>query len=124
MIAPIKAQTSLCDGRAMACNNLVYVSLDTACMAIITPDVVLEDPFAVPSEYEVRVFDPNGIIIPGDTILQDYDNQRLKVEIECIASGIFCWGYLIVEDKVPPVVEVCPKDTAVSCYLFDFDLDP
>ena len=118
-----QAQTP-CADQAVACNNLVYVSLDTQCIAVITPDVVLESPLADPNDFDVRIYDPEGMIIPGDTIRDDYDGAHLKVEIECIASGIFCWGYLIVEDKIPPVVEVCPKDTAVSCFMFDFDFDP
>ena len=123
-LACIPGAEAQCDGQALACNNLVQVSLDTTCTALITPDVVLEDPQGDESFYEVRVYDPNGDTIPGDLITQDYDNQKLEVRVYCRASGIYCWGYIWVEDKIKPSISVSPRDTAVSCYQFDFEFDP
>ena len=110
-----------CDGKAMACNNLVHVSLDTNCVAVITPDVLLEDGDANDSLYRVEVRDPDGNLI--DTIRQDYGGVLLETRVYCIASGIYCWGYIKIEDKIPPMINVTPCDTAVSCFVFPFDLE-
>ncbi len=110
-----------CHNRTMACNSLVYVSLDTSCTAVITPDVMLENP-AADSFYRVEVRDPNGNIIPDNIIREDYGRRRLEVRVYCRESGIFCWGNIIVEDKIPPMLDVSPMDTVVSCFVFPFDL--
>ncbi|MEL6388603.1 MAG: T9SS type A sorting domain-containing protein [Bacteroidota bacterium] len=116
--------TAQCAGEALACNNLVHVSLDTNCIAVITPDVILENEDADTSLYRVEVRDPDGNII--DTIRQDYNGALLEVRVFCKASvqPFFCWGFVKIEDKIPPVINVEPCDTAVTCFVFPFDLEP
>lgn len=113
-----------CERRAMACNNLVNVTLDENCMAIITIDMILEDQQGADNDYTLRIFDPEGNRIMTDTLREDYDCKHLKVEVECKRSGIYCWGYIIVEDKIKPNLTVTPLDTAVFCNVYDFELDP
>ena len=113
-----------CDRRALACNNLVHVALDENCEAIITLDMILEDQQGADSQYELRIYDPEGNRIMSNILRDDYDCQKLKVEVECLSSDIYCWGYIIVEDKVKPDLTITPLDTAVYCYVYDFDLAP
>lgn len=124
-----------CASKTMACNNLVHVSLDTNCLAVISPSVVLEGEKVAESEYRVQVIAPDGtqyIWDTGgagqparfDTIRQDFDGALLEARVYCKASNIYCWGYIKIEDKIKPTLRISPIDTAVSCYVFPFDLDP
>ena len=113
-----------CGQSALVCNNLVRVSLDTSCTALITPDVVLKGLNIDTSLYDVEVYDPAGELIPGALITDDYDGQRLEVRIYCSGTNLFCWGSIIVEDKIPPTIEVTPCDTTLSCIVMPFELDP
>ena len=113
-----------CERRAMACNNRLNIPLNENCEAIITIDMILEDQVGADSDYELRIFDPEGDLIMSDTLREDYDCQPLKVEVECLSSGIYCWGYIVIEDKIKPSLTISPLDTAVTCNIYDFQLDP
>lgn len=113
-----------CTNQALVCNNLVRVSLDTSCMVQITPDVVLKDLNIDTSLYRVEVRDPDGNIIPNALIMDDYDGQRLEVRVYCKDNNLYCWGSIIVEDKIPPTIEITPCDTTLSCIVMPFELDP
>ncbi len=113
-----------CGQSALVCNNLVRVSLDTSCTALITPDVVLKAANIDTSLYDVEVYDPSGNLIPDDLITDDYDGERLEVRIYCRGSNLYCWGNIIVEDKIPPTIEITPMDTILSCIVMPFELDP
>ncbi len=119
-----------CETRVMACNNLINVSLDTNCVAVITPDAVLEAPSG-DQFYRVEVFTPDGDTIIWDpeqmrydTIREDYNKVLLETRVYCIETGIYCWGYIRIEDKIKPELEITPLDTAVSCFVYPFDLEP
>ncbi len=98
----------------LACNDNVQVTLDTNCLAIITPDMILEDPGAG-CNYDVVVKDLNGNIIPGDSITSLYVGQTLPVAVYLGANS--CWGTIKVEDKYPPTVK-CPDADTIYCHEF------
>ncbi len=98
----------------LACNDNVQVTLDTNCLAIITPDMILEDPGAG-CAYDVVVKDLNGNIIPGDSITSQYVGQTLPVAVYLGANS--CWGTIKVEDKYPPTVK-CPDPDTIYCHEF------
>ena len=75
IVNEVQAQTC-----PLACNDNVQVTLDTNCLAIITPDMILEDPGAG-CDYEVVVHDLNGNTIPGDSITSEYVGQTLPVSV-------------------------------------------
>ena len=120
-----------CTGKALACNNLVHVSLETNCVAVISPNVLLEGEEGDETLYRVEVYAPDGTIYEWnpttpkyDTIRQDYGGAQLESRVYCIASGIYCWGYVKIEDKIKPTIEITPIDTVVSCFVFPFNLEP
>ena len=65
----------------MACNDGLQVSLDDNCEAVITPDMILEDPEYDDSDYTVEVMDGQGNIIPNATVDYSYVNQNLEVNV-------------------------------------------
>lgn len=113
-----------CGNQALVCNNLVRVSLDSTCTALITPDLVLKGNNIDTSLYTVEVRDEDGNLIPGSLLTEEHTGQRLEVRIRCGDSNLFCWGSIIVEDKIPPTITVLPCDTTLSCVVMPFELDP
>lgn len=99
----------------LACNDEVNISLpgpDEQCEAIIVPDMVLEDSTSCPGDYEITVMDANGFPIPSSPAVgAEYIGQQLLYSILHPDSGNSCWGYLNIEDKLPPTVYHCVDDT-------------
>ncbi len=102
-----------CAQSNMACNDFVQVSLDDSCMVRVLPDMILEGALAADSFYRVTVWD--GSLPLGDTLTDFYVNRRLEVSVRCLESGVSCWGYISLEDKKSPEVEVFPPMVMVDC---------
>ena len=100
-------------GRQLSCNDTVQVSLGTDCAATITPDMLLEGSRITNADYNVHVKDANGDTIPNAMLDGDYAGQYLEVSIEHDCSGNSCWGWILVEDKLDPVLEC--TDVMVGC---------
>ncbi len=97
----------------LACNNDVQISLDVNCEAEITQDMVLEGDQDPACTYVVEVLDLDDNVIPGSPVVTGlYIGQTLKARIKLGANS--CWGYLHIEDKLPPTI-VCGSDLTVGC---------
>ncbi|MBK9107382.1 MAG: hypothetical protein IPM92_03120 [Saprospiraceae bacterium] len=97
----------------MACNDLVHVSLDTNCLAVLAPSMVLEDMIGVNADYAMIVYNANGTAQTDLSFDHTDINKRYDYKVWHIATGNSCWGKLLVEDKYPPQL-VCSNDT-VRC---------
>lgn len=105
----------------MVCNDVVSFSLGNSCLAEVTYDMILEDPdnpavcFPVgPGAYQVILKD-NGLVLPTSPFIDATSiGKVLGVTVKHLASGNSCWGFIVVEDKVPPAI-TCPPDLTVSC---------
>jgi len=122
----LKSQCSL------ACSGTVQVSLDSNCEAELTPDMVLNDAMTscpdgifhvmVEDHYGNQIVfpeitDADGNIIPvidASLIGEDVFAKILDTE-----SGNSCWGNLIVEDKIPPIL-ACENDTIPCNQISDY----
>lgn len=93
----------------MACNDLVQVSLDENCQAIILPDMLLEDAIYPDDEYTVTVTDPSGHVLPNATVTGAYIGMTLSVSVTLNDCNLSCWGNISIEDKLAPVVVKCPE---------------
>lgn len=104
---------------AIACNDLVQVSLDGDCEAEITPDMILEGTYNQPwSVFTVKISNVIGTIVtrPGFH----------TVTVTNTTNGNSCWGNITVEDKLPPIVENCPcpqGNTDPDCHFLCSDLE-
>ncbi|MBK8698855.1 MAG: hypothetical protein IPN29_04675 [Saprospiraceae bacterium] len=86
---------------AIACNDLVQVSLDADCQAEITPDMILEGTYNIPwSQFSVKISNVIGTVVtkPG----------YHSVTVTNTNNGNSCWGNISVEDKLPPAILECP----------------
>ncbi len=107
----LKAQCSL------ACNGKVQISLDQNCEAIVTPAMVINDTLnACPGgQYIVRVLSYKKVIATSPKVTENEIGKALQVEITETKSGNKCWGDLVVEDKLAPII-ICKSDT-VPCFF-------
>lgn len=98
-------------------NGGIQVSLDETCTALITPNVLLKNPNDCPGLKIVEVLDQNNKVIPTNPVVTGaYIGQTLKVRIIHPASGNICWGFITIEDKLPPVFANC-KDYTLPCAM-------
>ncbi|MDF1696632.1 MAG: dockerin type I domain-containing protein [Saprospiraceae bacterium] len=104
----------------MACNDGLQVSLDDNCEALITPDMILEDPAYDNSAYTVELMDSQGNTLPNATVDYSYVNQTLSVNVSLNGCASSCWGSITIEDKLPPVFSTC-LDYELDC---DADITP
>ena len=88
----------------LACNDHVQVSLDDDCVVIIKPTDILEgDEMECAGEaLTVELVDEHGVN-HGDEVDAENIGQTLTVSV-ISASGNSCWGTLLVEDKLAPVL--------------------
>ena len=94
------------NAQQMVCNDQVNVSLNADCQALIRPDMILEGPNG-------QYGPPFTITIAAVNVINNNSNQPIltspgyfKVTVTN-SNGNKCWGNLLVEDKLPPVVEDC-----------------
>ncbi|MFK7937610.1 MAG: hypothetical protein AB8G22_29100, partial [Saprospiraceae bacterium] len=109
------------------CNDLVRIGVNDNCEALITYDLMLEDPnnpnICLPngsSAYKIVVMtdpdDPNSVL-PNSPLITSADfecGRRFYVKVKHWATDNACWGEVIVEDKRKPEVE-CPRDVLLEC---------
>ena len=100
---------------SLGCNDLVHVSLDPEnCEAVITAETMLEGgPYGCYENYQVAIgTSMAGPFNLGNTVTCANIGQTLAVRVTA-PNGNVCWGWILVEDKLPPVVECdgCTQET-------------
>lgn len=95
---------------SLACDDLIHLSLDGNCRAVITAGIMLEGSNYPEDSYTVVVYDESNHIIPGNTIDGSYLGKKLKVQVTHNCSNVSCWGYVLIEDKYIPEL-LCRQDT-------------
>ncbi|MCK6692177.1 MAG: hypothetical protein L6Q97_08760, partial [Thermoanaerobaculia bacterium] len=106
---------------ALTCNDLVQVSLDQNCQAVVTPDMILEGTYFCFDDYTVTVTGLSGVPNYGNTVSGANIGQTLKVTVKHLVSGNTCWGRIYVEDKLAPVLECSP--VTISCGITNYQPD-
>ena len=98
------------------CNDLIQVSLEEDCISEITPDMVLEGSFFCYDDYEVIITYPFGTNTynPPNQVDGSHAGQTLTYTLSHQISGNVCWGEILVEDKLAPVIE-CPEEITIYC---------
>lgn len=94
----------------IATNDLVNVTLNANCSALITPDMILEGEYpCIDQDYVVTVFDQFGNPI-GNTVTSAHAGQTLPVRVATVAGGFSGIGNIYITDPLPPTV-ACPPNT-------------
>ena len=97
----------------LVCNDLVQISLDENCQAVILSGMILEGEAEGNNNYYVVIKDMDGNVIPNATLTYEHIGQMFIVSVQNECNDQSCWGKLIVEDKIPPVI-AC-TDAVVPC---------
>ena len=99
----------------VTCNNLVQVSIEQDCESEVTPDMVLEGTYPCFDDYSVVIKDAAGVPLdPPNIVTAAHATQTLTAYLVHPISGNVCWGMLLIEDKLPPVL-TCPDDVTIMC---------
>ena len=106
---------------SMTCFDEIQVSLNQNCEARVTYRMILPDgdnPYVCnpngPSAYKIVVMDEEGVPIPSSPIITcEYIGRTLTAKAEHWFSGNSCWSTIIVEDKLPPIIDV--EDATILC---------
>ncbi|MCA0238368.1 MAG: immune inhibitor A, partial [Bacteroidetes bacterium] len=110
----------------MVCNDNVHITLDESCSLELNADQILEGTYGCYDDYTVEVdrtlplgngpWQP-GILGPSDV------HHTYAVKVTHI-SGNSCWGTILVEDKLPPVLQCpCTSNTDDACTYTCADKD-
>ncbi len=99
---------------SISCNNVVQISLDSNCEAIVEADQILEGTgYGCYDKYTVEITDENGNNY-GNFLTSVNIGQTLTVKVTG-PNGNSCWGEIEVADKsLPPVL--C-EDSWTRCHL-------
>ncbi|MBP9198093.1 MAG: proprotein convertase P-domain-containing protein, partial [Saprospiraceae bacterium] len=107
---------------ALACNDLVQVSLDDNCEVIVTADMLLEgDEYGCYDNYLVQIIGNNGVNLKNKVTRANI-GQKLKTQV-IGPNGNSCWGEILVQDKFGPdlvcgnVYATCSTDLRPGSYL-------
>ena len=103
----------------LVCLNQVDISLDQNGQAVITPADILSTTSNCPGPKTVTVRTQAGILVPDATVDCSFVGQNVEVTVTDEATGISCWGFALIEDKLPPLL-TC-NDLTVNCTQ---DTDP
>jgi hypothetical protein len=96
----------------LACNDLVQISLDETCTAVVGADFILEGgPYGCYDNYIVEI-QIGGIWVPA-ILGPQHIGQTIVTRVTDPETGNSCWGTIHVEDKIPPVIEC--RDVTIMC---------
>jgi hypothetical protein len=109
---------------SMVCNDLVHVSVDPeSCTATINADMVLEGgPYGCYDNYTVALgTSMAGPFNLGNTVTCNNIGQTLAVQVTA-PNGNRCWGWVLVEDKIPPTIDCdgCVQETGTIAGTLDW----
>ncbi|MBK6667277.1 MAG: hypothetical protein IPG48_14335 [Saprospiraceae bacterium] len=115
---PISFIISIHQEISIVCNDRIHVSLDENCEFNMSGDFILEGSY---NEYfyNVVIKTSTGEIIDNSNVTL-HIGEVLIAEVTDICNGNRCWGEVIFEDKLAPVVEcncsVPSEDCTFNCY--------
>lgn len=98
---------------SFACNDLVQVSLDNNCQAFIYADLIVEGYSGDFNDFSVIVTENNGDTI-SNPVSGSFIGEILTVQAFHLPSGIYCWGQIFVEDKLPP--QITCNNYTIQCF--------
>jgi hypothetical protein len=124
VVLAVMAQTQVATAQCtLYCNGLVNISLDQTCATTLTAAQILSSATSCPAgQFQVQA-KINGVWQPSQgsasyTLTQANVGQTLEVRVRDLVSNNSCWGHILVEDKLAPVLNCA--DITVSCAVSNF----
>ena len=114
--APITVGVHPDAGKSIICNDQVNVALGEECN-IEDIDITAFYAGAIePIYFDLELQTEESEVVEMDSLHQ-YVGDRLIFEVIDTCTLGRCWGYLTVEDKLPPQAKSCPCDASISSNL-------
>ena len=107
----------------LACNGTPtapsQVAVNHLCEATLIPDAILESEQSCPGDKMLTIRDSMNVLIEENTNIITFDaspyiGQVLSVTVTDVTSGIFCVGFIMMADNIPPTI-LCENET-ISCF--------
>ncbi|MBK8624567.1 MAG: HYR domain-containing protein [Saprospiraceae bacterium] len=100
----------------MACNDQLNISLDNNCEAVLNADMILEgNNYRCYDNYCIKITDLTGNPHANLFTVADEGKTFIVSISDCVTnSGVSCWGYVTIEEKLIPEF-VCPPDLTLAC---------
>lgn len=96
------------------CSGHLNISLDENCQRIIVPDDVLENPGAC--TYSIILSYPFGTNqLSNGAVDRSHLGYTFIYKATDQTSRNSCWGYVTIEDKLPPL-PLCKNNLRISCF--------
>ncbi len=117
------------EASAIACIDATNISIDNECGTKILSGMILTGDLTGDNSYQVYIISMNGDTIPDGILTWEHVGQTFKVSVVSACTGQSCWGFITVEDKLPPIINcVCPANTesegcTINCMQADQFLD-
>lgn len=123
--------------QSLGCNDQINVSVNSSCAIDLSVDAFLEgsDSDLLNGMYTYVIFANGTVIVRGGNNgptfggddMSPYIGSLLTFEVHYQGNGNYCWGYILVEDKIPPsIVCDCPvggngiggydPECTIACY--------
>ncbi|MFZ1497313.1 MAG: hypothetical protein WAS72_09665, partial [Saprospiraceae bacterium] len=100
--------------QGLVCNDFVHISLDNLCEVVVTPQMYLEGEYPFYTQFEILITHADGTI---NNILTAADiGDTLMISVRDTCNGNSCWGFLIAEDKIAPILSCCGEGTNPICH--------
>lgn len=128
----------------LVCNNHINVSVNDQCALDLTVEAFLEgdvssQPDVLNGEYVYTIYYGAQAIVTGDNTgptmggndMTSYINLTLEFKVTYQTNQNFCWGTLLIEDKIPPAINCdCPEgglgngNYAPECSGMCYEIEP
>jgi uncharacterized repeat protein (TIGR01451 family) len=93
----------------IACIDATNISIDNECGTKVLSGMILTGDLTGDNSFQVYIIDMNGDTIPDGILTWEHVGQTFKVSVVSVCTGQSCWGFITVEDKLPPIINcVCP----------------
>lgn len=109
VVLPVMIEQSI----TLACNNLVFISLDANCGGGLDADMFLEGTQYDNNSYSLIITAPDGSILNSNLLNSSMVGKTYMVTVLQNCTGNSCWSNMVVLDKTAPEL-LCHTDT-VKC---------
>ena len=103
----------------IACIDHTNISIDNECGTKVLSGMILTGDLTGDNSYQVYIIDMNGDTIPNGILTWEHVGRTFKISVVSACTGQSCWGFVTVEDKLPPVINcVCPmNEGGEGCFI-------
>lgn len=107
---------SLMGNIAMVCSSNLNIALGPDCTQTVDPTMLVANLIQPYQFYYVTIKNQLGVPIPGNVLTKDHIGKVLEYSVGHECGTNTCWGYLKVEDKLPPPLFCTNKTVLCGAY--------